>query len=201
MTLGGGAHACIQSINVFFGSVHISSIDEYGALFALTQDFTTDLDSLRSSGTVRGVADFSPVAVATSANIKDAYYARSGATIAAGGSLMVALPLMSVLGTLAMKAIPLSHLQDSIKLEVKWAVQTNWGTYVRTFGSFRVHDQRHQTPHQPGSPRWRRGARDDGQPRRDRSLPHSGLLPLPVHRCPERRLHLHADLHPREPGL
>ncbi|KAJ1627380.1 hypothetical protein T492DRAFT_1025207 [Pavlovales sp. CCMP2436] len=43
---------------------------------------------------------------------------------------MVALPLMSVLGTLAMKAIPLSQLQDSIKLEVKWAVQTNWGTYV-----------------------------------------------------------------------
>ncbi|KAJ1624836.1 hypothetical protein T492DRAFT_1044324, partial [Pavlovales sp. CCMP2436] len=43
---------------------------------------------------------------------------------------MVALPLMSVLGTLAMKAIPLSQLQDSIKLEVKWAVQTNWGTFV-----------------------------------------------------------------------
>ncbi|KAJ1618442.1 hypothetical protein T492DRAFT_1092655, partial [Pavlovales sp. CCMP2436] len=100
------------------------------ALFALTQDFTTDLDSLRSSGTVRGVADFSPVAVATSANIKDAYYARSGATIAAGGSLMVALPLMSVLGTLAMKAIPVSQLQDSIKLEVKWVVQTNRGTFV-----------------------------------------------------------------------
>ncbi|KAJ1621506.1 hypothetical protein T492DRAFT_847006 [Pavlovales sp. CCMP2436] len=81
MTLDGGAHACIQSLNVFFGSVQISSIDEYGALFALTQDYTTDLDSLRSSGTVRGVADFSPVAVATSANIKDAYYARNGATI------------------------------------------------------------------------------------------------------------------------
>ncbi|KAJ1629941.1 hypothetical protein T492DRAFT_840403 [Pavlovales sp. CCMP2436] len=128
MTLDGGAHAIDQSINVFFGSVHISSIHEYGALFALTQDFTTDLDSLRSSGTVRGVAAFSPVAVA--ANIKDAYYSRNGATIAAGGSLMVALPLMSVLGTLAMKAILLSQLQDSIKLEVKWATQTNWGTFA-----------------------------------------------------------------------
>ncbi|KAJ1635628.1 hypothetical protein T492DRAFT_1131613 [Pavlovales sp. CCMP2436] len=130
MVLDGGAHACIQSINVFFGSVHISSIDEYGALFALAQDLTTDLDSLRSSGTVRGVADFRPAAVATAVNIKDAYYARNGTTIAAGGSLMVALPLMSVLGTLAMKAIPLSQLQDSIKLEVKWAVQTNWGIFV-----------------------------------------------------------------------
>ncbi|KAJ1619602.1 hypothetical protein T492DRAFT_848431 [Pavlovales sp. CCMP2436] len=113
MTLDGGAHAIIQSINVFFGSVHISSIDEYDALFALTQDFTTVLDSLRSSGT-------------------DAYYSRNGATIAASASLMVALPLMStsVLGTLAMKAIPLSQLQDSIKLEVKWATQTNWGTFA-----------------------------------------------------------------------
>ncbi|KAJ1638263.1 hypothetical protein T492DRAFT_833900 [Pavlovales sp. CCMP2436] len=97
ITLDGGAHAVIQSINVYFGSTHISSIDEYGALFALTQDFTTDLDSLRSSGTVRGIADYLPAAVATAANIKDAYYARNGATIAAGGSLMVALPLMSVL--------------------------------------------------------------------------------------------------------
>ncbi|KAJ1637200.1 hypothetical protein T492DRAFT_834704 [Pavlovales sp. CCMP2436] len=130
MTLNGGAHAIVQSIDVFFGSVHISSIDEYGALFALTQDFTTDLDSLRSSGTVRGVADFLPTAVATVANIKDAYYARNGATSSAGGSLIVALPLMSVLGTLAMKAIPLSQLQDSIKLEVKWATQNNWGTFV-----------------------------------------------------------------------
>ncbi|KAJ1625121.1 hypothetical protein T492DRAFT_1123591 [Pavlovales sp. CCMP2436] len=130
MTLDGGAHAIIQSINVFFGSVHISSIDEYGALFALTQDFTTDLDSLRSSGTVRGVADFLPGGVATLANIKDVYYSRNGATIAASGSLMVALPLMSVLGTLAMKALPLSQLQDSIKLEIKWATQTNWGTFA-----------------------------------------------------------------------
>ncbi|KAJ1627118.1 hypothetical protein T492DRAFT_842609 [Pavlovales sp. CCMP2436] len=130
MVLEGGAHTCIQSLNVYFGSVNISSIDEYGALFALVTDFTTDLDSLRSSGTVRGVADFLPTAVATPANIKDSYYSRAGATIAAGGSLMVALPFMSVLGTLAMKAIPLSQLQDSIKIEVKWAVQTNWGTYA-----------------------------------------------------------------------
>ncbi|KAJ1635295.1 hypothetical protein T492DRAFT_836212 [Pavlovales sp. CCMP2436] len=72
MVLDGGAHACIQSINVFFGSVQISSIDEYGALFALTQDYTTDLDSLRSSGTARGVADFVPTAVSTATNIKDA---------------------------------------------------------------------------------------------------------------------------------
>ncbi|KAJ1636725.1 hypothetical protein T492DRAFT_1128317 [Pavlovales sp. CCMP2436] len=130
MTLDGGAHAIIQSIDVFFGSVHISSIDEYGALFAQTQDFTTDLDSLCSSGTVRGMVDFLPTAVATVANIKDAYYARNGATIAAGGNLMVALPLMSVLGTLAMKAIPLILFQDLIKLEVKWATQNNWCTFA-----------------------------------------------------------------------
>ncbi|KAJ1633822.1 hypothetical protein T492DRAFT_837324 [Pavlovales sp. CCMP2436] len=118
MTLDGGAHAVIQSINVYFGSTHISSIDEYGALFALV------------SGTVRGIDDYLPAAVATAANMKDAYYARNGATIAAGVNLMVALPLVSVLGTLAMKAIPLSQLQDSIKLETKFASQTNWGTFV-----------------------------------------------------------------------
>ncbi|KAJ1639106.1 hypothetical protein T492DRAFT_833134 [Pavlovales sp. CCMP2436] len=130
MTLDGGAHAVIQSINVYFGSTHISSIDDFGALFAVIQDFSCDLDSLRSSGTVRGVVDYLPAAVATPANMKDAYYARNGATIAAGGSLMVALPLMCVLGTLAMKATPLSQLQDSNRLEVKCAMQTNWGTYA-----------------------------------------------------------------------
>ncbi|KAJ1628322.1 hypothetical protein T492DRAFT_841712 [Pavlovales sp. CCMP2436] len=131
MTLDGGGHACIQSLSVFFGSVLISQIDEFGALFCLTQDFTTDLDSLRSGGTVRGVADFALTTLTpTGANIVSAYYARSGATIAANASLTVALPLMNVLGTLAMKAIPLSQLLDSIRLEVKWAVQGNWGTYV-----------------------------------------------------------------------
>ncbi|KAJ1631014.1 hypothetical protein T492DRAFT_839549 [Pavlovales sp. CCMP2436] len=131
MTLDGGGHACIQSLSVFFGSVLISQIDEFGALFCLTQDFTTDLDSLRSGGTVRGVADFALTTLTpTGANIVSAYYARAGATIAAGASLTVALPLMNVLGTLAMKAIPLSQLLDSIRLEVKWAVQGNWGTYV-----------------------------------------------------------------------
>ncbi|KAJ1622439.1 hypothetical protein T492DRAFT_846295 [Pavlovales sp. CCMP2436] len=36
---------------------------------------------------------------------------------------------MSPLGTLAMKAIPPSQLQDLIRLEVKWASQVGWGTY------------------------------------------------------------------------
>ncbi|KAJ1640490.1 hypothetical protein T492DRAFT_832015 [Pavlovales sp. CCMP2436] len=98
MTLDGGAHAIVQSINVFLGSVHISSIDKYGAIFALTQDFTTDLDSLRSSGTVRCVADFSPVAVAISANIKDAYYSRNGATIAAATSSFTSARFVSMDG-------------------------------------------------------------------------------------------------------
>ncbi|KAJ1637246.1 hypothetical protein T492DRAFT_834613 [Pavlovales sp. CCMP2436] len=140
MTLDGGAHAIVQSINVFFESVHISSIDEYGCLFALTQDFTTDLDSLRFSGTVRGVADFSPAAVATTANIKDAYYSRNGAMIAAGGSLMVAPPLMP-------SHYPSSN-QDSIKLEVKWATQTNWGTFADAPSALSgMHCQRHQASH------------------------------------------------------
>ncbi|KAJ1634781.1 hypothetical protein T492DRAFT_836562 [Pavlovales sp. CCMP2436] len=120
MTLDGGGHACLQSLSVFFGSVLISQTDEMGALFALTQDFTTNLDSLRSSGTVRGVADFNITTLTpTGANIKDAYYSRAGATIAPSGSLIVALPIMNVLDTLAMKAIPLSQLLDSIRLEVR----------------------------------------------------------------------------------
>ncbi|KAJ1629376.1 hypothetical protein T492DRAFT_1118278 [Pavlovales sp. CCMP2436] len=36
---------------------------------------------------------------------------------------------MCPLGTLAMNAIPLSQLQDSIRMEVKWASQSEWGTY------------------------------------------------------------------------
>ncbi|KAJ1627006.1 hypothetical protein T492DRAFT_842695 [Pavlovales sp. CCMP2436] len=131
MTLDGGGHACIQSLSVYVGSMLISQYDEMGALFETTQNFTTDLDSLRSSGTVRGVADFNlKTLTPTGANIRDAYYSRAGATIAAGDSLTVALPIMNVLGTLVMKAIPLSQLLDSIRLEVKCAVQTNWGIYA-----------------------------------------------------------------------
>ncbi|KAJ1623126.1 hypothetical protein T492DRAFT_845779 [Pavlovales sp. CCMP2436] len=86
-------------------------------------DFTTDLVSLRSSGTVQGIADFSPARVSSADQITNAYYSRAGATIPANSSLTVALPLMCPIGTLGMKAIALSQLQDSIRLEVKWASQ------------------------------------------------------------------------------
>ncbi|KAJ1619131.1 hypothetical protein T492DRAFT_848798, partial [Pavlovales sp. CCMP2436] len=129
MTLNCGAQACIASLELYFGSQHLSSIQEYGALFSLVQDFTTDLNSLRSSGTVRGIADFSPAGVASADKITNAYYSRAGATIPANSSLTVALPLMCPIGTLGMKAIALSQLQDSIRLEVKWVSQVEWGTY------------------------------------------------------------------------
>ncbi|KAJ1616601.1 hypothetical protein T492DRAFT_850710 [Pavlovales sp. CCMP2436] len=73
MTLNCGAQACIASLELYFGSQHLSSIQEYGALFSLVQDFTTDLDSLRSSGTVRGIADFSPAGVASADKITNAF--------------------------------------------------------------------------------------------------------------------------------
>jgi hypothetical protein len=129
LTLDGGAHACIQSVDVYFGSTHISSIGGYNKLFQVVQSFTTDLDSLRSSGTVRGIADYETEALITDATADEAYYSKVGADIDFGQTLTVALPLMSVLGTLSMKAIPLSALSDSIRLEIKLANGLDWATY------------------------------------------------------------------------
>ncbi|KAJ1625606.1 hypothetical protein T492DRAFT_843816 [Pavlovales sp. CCMP2436] len=62
-------------------------------------------------------------------DIVKGYYNIQGATILPGESLDVIIPLLSPIGTLSHKALPLSALTDSIRLEVKLSPQEEWGTY------------------------------------------------------------------------
>ncbi|KAJ1640656.1 hypothetical protein T492DRAFT_1131362 [Pavlovales sp. CCMP2436] len=128
MTLDGGAHSLVESLDLYFASNHVSNIGQYGCLFQTLQSFSSDPDSLRSSGTMRELADFS-VDSNSAEDIVKGYYNIRGATILPGESLDVIIPLLSPIGTLSHKALPLSALTDSIRLEVKLAPQEEWGTY------------------------------------------------------------------------
>ncbi|KAJ1632689.1 hypothetical protein T492DRAFT_838275 [Pavlovales sp. CCMP2436] len=74
------------SFRIVNGAAESVQLDKSAACQILT-DFSCGCDDYKTSGTMRGVADYFPVAIATAANFTDAYYARLGATIAPGASL------------------------------------------------------------------------------------------------------------------
>jgi hypothetical protein len=85
---------------------------------------------------VRGVADYDLTTSAYAADeIVDgidgtsSYYSRKGKTIAVGQELNVIIPLVSIVGSLAMKALPLSMLIDTVRVEITLANQNAWGVY------------------------------------------------------------------------
>jgi hypothetical protein len=131
LALDGGGHAVIDRIDVYHGSTLLSQISEYASLAQILSDFSCDLDSLKSSGTVRGVADyFLSAAANASVNGAPSYYSHSGKGISPGTEFSVIIPLISIIGTLSMKAIPLSLLMDSIRVEITLASSNAWGVYA-----------------------------------------------------------------------
>ncbi|KAJ1634414.1 hypothetical protein T492DRAFT_836851 [Pavlovales sp. CCMP2436] len=122
--------ACVLSqIDVFHGSRQLSSISEYNLLQQILTDFSCGADDYKTSGTMRGVADYVPAAIATAANFTDAYYARLGATIAPGGFLTVCVPLISILGSMSMRAWPISQAKENIRIVIKLADVLNYGKW------------------------------------------------------------------------
>ncbi|KAJ1641277.1 hypothetical protein T492DRAFT_831476 [Pavlovales sp. CCMP2436] len=81
---------------------------------------------------MRGVADYVPAAIATAANFTDAYYARLGATIAPGGFLTLCVPLVSILGSMSMRAWPISQAKENIRIVIKLADVLNYGKWSAT---------------------------------------------------------------------
>ncbi|KAJ1635970.1 hypothetical protein T492DRAFT_835627 [Pavlovales sp. CCMP2436] len=103
--------ACVLSqIDVFHGSPAVRTIT-------------------KTSGTMRGVADYVPAAILTAANFADAYYARLGATIAPGGFLTVCVPLVSILGSMSMRAWPISQAKENVRIVIKLADVLNYGKW------------------------------------------------------------------------
>ncbi|KAJ1622740.1 hypothetical protein T492DRAFT_846051 [Pavlovales sp. CCMP2436] len=125
--------ACVLSqIDIFHGSRQLSSISGYNLLQQVLTDFSCGADDYKTSGTMRGVADYVPAAIATAANFTDAYYARLGATIAPGGSLTVCVPLVSILGSMSMRAWPISQAKENIRIVIKLADVLNYGKWSAT---------------------------------------------------------------------
>ncbi|KAJ1631012.1 hypothetical protein T492DRAFT_839547 [Pavlovales sp. CCMP2436] len=125
--------ACVLSqIDVFHGSRQLSSISEYNLLQQILTDFSCGADDYKTSGTMRGVADYVPAAILTPANFTDAYYARLGATIAPGGFLTVCVPLISILGSMSMRAWPISQAKENIRIVIKLADVLNYGKWSAT---------------------------------------------------------------------
>ncbi|KAJ1624722.1 hypothetical protein T492DRAFT_844546 [Pavlovales sp. CCMP2436] len=78
--------ACILSqIDIFHGSKQLSSISEYNLLQQILTDFSCGCDDYKTSGPMRGVADYVPTAIATPANFADATMRVSGPRLLQAG--------------------------------------------------------------------------------------------------------------------
>lgn len=131
LILDGGAHSVVDQLDVLFGSQVISSTRNLARLYQLLSDFQVDPDSLKTSGSIRGVAEYDVTSQTLSeTTVEAAYNRRAGvAILKAGGEATFAIPLLCCLGTLAMKAIPLSALTDAITLEIRLAPIAQWGVF------------------------------------------------------------------------
>jgi len=69
-------------------------------------------------------------AAAVGGAVTAAYYNNLGVTIASATTWTVGIPLLSILGTFAMKALPLGMLQDDLRLEIRLqASALDYGVY------------------------------------------------------------------------
>ncbi|KAJ1637205.1 hypothetical protein T492DRAFT_834709 [Pavlovales sp. CCMP2436] len=111
------------SFRIYNGTAQSVQLDKSAAYFSC------GADDYKTGGTMRGVADYVPVAMTTAANFTDAYYARLGATIAPGASLTVCVPLISILGSMSMRAWPISQAKENIRIVIKLADVLNYGKW------------------------------------------------------------------------
>lgn len=124
LTLDGSALALIESIDVYYGSSHISSIQSYANFVNTLSDFTS-----MGHHYVRGVADTILPDTYGAEGVENALKSRKGELIGVGGRKTFMLPIVNCLGTLAQKALPLSALKDHIRCDIRLAGFNDYGTY------------------------------------------------------------------------
>jgi len=132
LTLDGGAHALIEQIDVSFGSQVISTLRAANGLYQLLSDFQCDGDSLRAGGHIRGVAPYDTTSTLSESTVEAAMNSRKGALVGSTSTSTFALPVLCCIGTLALKAIPLSALMDNITVEIRLASVNQYGVYSGT---------------------------------------------------------------------
>jgi len=112
-------YSCLESIDVYMGSVHIASTSAFNVLSSMLLDFQNSASSLSTSGTIYGGEDYN-----------DGNYTRLGVTLATSGATQrrtVCLALPYALGTLAQKSIPLGSIREGLRVEIKVAPHYQWG--------------------------------------------------------------------------
>jgi hypothetical protein len=127
LTLDGDGSAVISAIDLYYGSSHLSSILDYNVLSNTLSDFT-------SSGYhyISGTRDAPSTATFTDVGVNAAITAlrtRQGVQIPNDGTYTVSIPLICPIGTLASKAIALSQLKDSLRLDIRLSGGLDWGVY------------------------------------------------------------------------
>jgi hypothetical protein len=129
ITLDGSAYSVIDQLDVFHGSVHLSNIRQAGLLATMMMDASVSGDDRSRAYTAAGTGEFAVEGTLNAANIAAGVYARTGASIAPGESLKVAIAVPNLLGSLALRAIPVGMLMDALRLEIKLTTDgRDWGS-------------------------------------------------------------------------
>jgi hypothetical protein len=122
-TLDGSGYSPIQSIDIYFGSNHVSSVTDVHILGNMLLDHTCSMSDRGTSLTTMGCADM----VGNVANQTP----RNGRVMAASinATLDVAIPLLGLFGPgMCSKAISLSTLRDDVRIEIVLNPVVSWAT-------------------------------------------------------------------------
>lgn len=132
MTVDSSGFSLIDTIDVYFGSTHLSSISQYDLFAQIMTDFTGG----NSYHYAKGQADVAYTATAdvgstfvqatVNTQVNNAIGAaisslngRNGRVIANNASDTFILPVMNLIGSLAMKCLPIGELKDNLRIEIK----------------------------------------------------------------------------------
>jgi hypothetical protein len=143
VTIDTSGFSLIDAIDVYFGSTHLSSISQYDLFCTIMADFSGGNSYHHAKG-MADIAYTSTVNVGSAFNqttmnneINNAISAsiaslngRNGRTIASGASDTFVLPVLNLIGSMAMKAIPIGELKDNLRIEIKTATALDAGVYA-----------------------------------------------------------------------
>ena len=143
ITIDGNGFALIEQIDLWYGSSHLSSIAQYDLFAQIINDYTGGVGYHYAKGNADIAAGVTVDVGATfnQANINNSINTaltnsflnlsqRNGRVIPAGASDTFVLPIMNLIGSMAMKCLPIGELRDSIKIEIKTTPALDWGVYA-----------------------------------------------------------------------
>ena len=137
MELDASAASVIEKIDVYMGSVHLSSMNQYAVYHSLIFDNQVSLsDKLTSYTQLIGAKPLTMPAAYNAVDVETAVHQRKGQTIAVNSGGTFCLPLLNVLGTMSQRAIPLGQLRDDIRVDITLNPTAYWGVWTNATPTF-----------------------------------------------------------------